>query len=302
MSYSDPIEELRYALAQSEEQAPAPQLLDRVMNVALATRPAGQSVEAGPRIAPAEGYRRTAQSMMALLATLDDAEWKRPALRDLDVQGLVGHLIGVEHHFQAGLPGSGQTAPDDHVASTQPYADAQATRSPADTLAELRDASAASLRIVEDADKTLLGTEMTMHGMRLPVAAMLVVRAFETWTHEEDVRRATGRPLAAPDASTLQLMTNLAVTLVPAGMARAGRPGDGRLGRIVLTGPGGGTWQKPLGAGDSDTTDVRLVADAVAFCRLVANRETPDTIEAIISGDSDLGTAILVGANTLALD
>ena len=29
-----------------------------------------------------------------------------------------------------------------------------------------------------------------MHGMRLPVDAMLVVRAFELWTHESDIRSA----------------------------------------------------------------------------------------------------------------
>jgi uncharacterized protein (TIGR03083 family) len=300
--FPDPIEELRYALAQADAVAPPKQLLDRVMGVALATRPAGRSVEAGPRISPVDAYRRTTQSMTALLESLDVTDWKRPALRDLDVQGLVGHLIGVESHFQSGFPGSGRAAPEDHIASTQPFADAQATRAPAETLQALRDAIAATLLLVDDAGKDLLGSEMSMHGMTLPVGAMLVVRAFETWTHEEDVRRATGRPLSAPDASTLQLMTNLAVTLLPAGMARAGRPGDGRLGRIVLTGPGGGTWQKPLGAGDAPSPDVRLVADAVAFCRLVANRMQPADVEAIVSGDADLGDAILAGANALALD
>jgi len=143
---------------------------------------------------------------------------------------------------------------------------------------------------------------MTMHGMTLPVSFMLVVRAFETWTHDEDTRRATSRPLDPPDASTLQLMTDLAVTLLPAGMARAGREPDGRAGRLVLTGPGGGTWAKAIGAKDAESTDVRLVADAVGFCRLVANRVAPADLGAVVSGDRSLADDILVGANALALD
>ena len=33
-----------------------------------------------------------------------------------------------------------------------------------------------------------------MHGMHLPLGALLVVRAFELWTHDNDIRRAAGLP------------------------------------------------------------------------------------------------------------
>ena len=59
--------------------------------------------------------------------------------------------------------------------------------------------------------------------MTLPLNSLLVVRTFELWTHENDVRRATGLPPSVPDLVTLRLMTGLAVELLPHGMARAGR-------------------------------------------------------------------------------
>ena len=89
------------------------------------------------------------------------------------------------------------------------------------------------------------GTEVAVHGMRLSLGALLVVRAFELWTHENDIRRAAGWAASVPDASTLRLMTELAARLLPYAAARAGlaEPVDVRL---VLTGPGGGTWDLPV--------------------------------------------------------
>jgi hypothetical protein len=127
---------------------------------------------------------------------------------------------------------------------------------------------------------------------------MLIVRSFEMWTHDEDIRRATGRPLAAPEAARLSLMTRLAVSLLPAGMMRAQLSVD-RGVRLVLTGPGGGTWPAPLGSGP---VEARLVVDAVSFCRVVANRVDPADAGAMVTGDESLGADLLAGARTLALD
>src|SRR3954467_12315723 len=132
--WDDPLEEMRYALAEADALAPPAALRNTVRSAALAARQAGRATPSPKRISPIEAYRRSAANLDALLGELSPAEWRAPALRDLDVQGLVGHLIGVEHHFRAG---AGITAPiagaDDHVASTEPFAVAQAGRPPADT-------------------------------------------------------------------------------------------------------------------------------------------------------------------------
>ena len=52
-----------------------------------------------------EAFRRVADAFDQLLGSLDPSCWRRPVLRDLDVQGLVGHLAGVEDDVQRCLSG-----------------------------------------------------------------------------------------------------------------------------------------------------------------------------------------------------
>ena len=42
-----------------------------------------------------------------------------------------------------------------------------------------------------------------------------MVRAFELWTHENDIRRAAGLPASVPDPATLRLMTELVAGVLP---------------------------------------------------------------------------------------
>src|SRR5439155_3835633 len=168
-----------------------------------------------PAISPLEAYRRATAKLGDLLGELTPVDWHRPALRDMDVQALVGHLIGVEQHFQAGAglrqPVAGA---DNHITSTEPFAAAQAGRDPAATRAELQGLIDASLAGLTAAGDEALTRPATMHGMTLPLGGLLIVRAFELWTHDDDIRRATGREVASPDASALHLMTELAVALL----------------------------------------------------------------------------------------
>ena len=180
-----------------------------------------------------------------MLCALDDDRWRVPALRDLDVQGLVGHLIGVEDDTQRCLEGDQEVALADHVASTQPAAEGQAGRTPAETRADWRQAANLTLeRVREYGERGQFGDEVAMHGIRLPLGTLLVVRAFELWTHENDIRRATGLPASAPDESTLRLMTDLAARLLPVGGCRTGLTTPVRV-RLVLAGPAGAPGMSP---------------------------------------------------------
>jgi uncharacterized protein (TIGR03083 family) len=276
----------------------------------LAARPPGVPVDAPPPIGPGECFRRAVTSLDDVLGSIGADDWHRPALRDLDVQGLVGHLIGVEHGFLYALDAPDDAhADDDHVESTNRHATGQRGRDAGDTLEDWRAVVGDSTARVGVAEGQPNGLDRTvaLYGLRVPLGTLLVVRAFELWTHEEDVRRSTAQPLDEPDPASLRLMTTLAVNFVPAGLARAGRPAEGRSARIVLTGPGGGTWQTGLGldaAGmpTEGPADVRIVAGAVDFCRLVANRISPDALDAVITGDDRLADDLLIGATTLALD
>jgi uncharacterized protein (TIGR03083 family) len=274
-----------------------PGLRERVLAASLRARDAGRPVPDAPEISPVEAFSRAASAFYAVLCFLSDDDWRTQVLRGLDVQGLVGHLIGVEHDVHRALTGDPEVASADHVESTQAAADGQAARPPAQTRADWRRAADRSLDLTRPAGAR--GTRVAMHGMRLPVSALLVVRAFELWTHENDIRQAVGWAASVPDPSTLRLMTDLAARLLPHAAAGLPEPVDVRL---VLTGPGGGTWDVTMGGQPPAPAALSIVADAVGFCRLAANRITPAELDANITGDPSSAAAILAAATTLALD
>jgi uncharacterized protein (TIGR03083 family) len=235
--------------------------------------------------------------------------WKTGALRGLDVQGLVGHLTGVEHDTHRALAGDPAVADAEHVESTQGSAVRQAGRSPAQTLDEWRRAAGHTLELVRAAGGELAAGGCTdriaVHGIRLPLGDLLVVRAFELWVHDNDIRRAVGLPPSVPDPPVLRLMSDLAARMLPYAAARMGlHPVDVRL---VLTGPGGGTWDVAIGQGagsqeSASQESLAIVADAVGFCRLAANRVTPAELHPHITGDEARAVSVLTAASTLALD
>jgi uncharacterized protein (TIGR03083 family) len=271
----------------------------RVLDASRQARAAGQAVREVAAIPADEAFRRAADALYGMLCALGDEEWRLPVLRGLDVQGLVGHLTGVEEDMHRCLSGDPAVADADHVESTQAAAARQAGRPPAQTRAEWRQAARTTVSLVQ----ALAGqdAEVAMHGMRLPVSALLIVRAFELWTHDNDIRRAAGLRLAVPDAPTLRLMTGLAVRLLPHGAIRAGLREPTRL-HLVLTGPGGGTWDVAVGAGEADPVCVSVVTDAVGFCQLVANRASPADLGMQVTGDPGRTAGILAAAPALALD
>jgi uncharacterized protein (TIGR03083 family) len=288
--------------ADDREHAALPAgLRDRVLAASLGARAAGRPVPDLAPITPVEAYSRAADAFYGLLCALAEEAWRRPVLRDLDVQGLVGHLAGVEHDVQRSMAGDPEVADANHITSTQAAADRQAGRSVTRTRAEWRAAADRTLALVESAPA--LTADVAMHGMRLTLGALLVVRAFELWTHENDIRRAVNLPESVPDVATLRLMTDLAARVLPAAATRTGLAGPVDV-HLVLTGEGGGTWDLAVGngpAGDGPAS-LSIVTDAVGFCRLVANRTTPADLELHITGDRDRAASLLAAASALALD
>jgi hypothetical protein len=149
-----------------------------------------------------------------------------------------------------------------------------------------------------------------VHGIRLPLGDLLVVRAFELWVHDNDIRRAVGLPPSVPDPPVLRLMSDLAARMLPYAAARMGLPPVDV--HLVLTGPGGGTWDVAIGQGAESRSvsgqeavsqeSLAIVTDAVGFCRLAANRVTPAELSPHITGDEGRAVGVLNAAATLALD
>ena len=106
---------------------------------------------------------------------------------------------------------------------------------------------------------------------------------------------------AAVYGAALRLMTELAARSLPEAAVRAGLREPVNV-HLVLTGPGGGTWDVAVGQGPPGPVFVSIVTDAVGFCRLVANRVTPAQLELHITGDSGRAAGVLAAAAALALD
>jgi uncharacterized protein (TIGR03083 family) len=138
-------------------------------------------------------------------------------------------------------------------------------------------------------------------GLGLTRDDTLLVRSFEAWVHTDDLCRAAGLPATRPAVRHLGLMSDLASRILPLALAVSGRARDGKTARLVLTGPGGGDWLVPMGAGDAGgAPDVTVTADVVDWCHLVGDRVTPDALSVQVDGDEALGRDLVAAAPALA--
>jgi hypothetical protein len=132
---------------------------------------------------------------------------------------------------------------------------------------------------------------------------MLVVRTFELWTHDDDIRRAVNRPPNLLDDARLALMSSDLMNVLNLGMALSGTTQPGRSARINITGSGGATYDVALAPGETaGLPDITITTSALDLCRLAANRLTADLLDIDVEGDRSLLEPILVGATAFAAD
>jgi uncharacterized protein (TIGR03083 family) len=185
---------------------------------------------------------------------------------------------------------------------TRPTIEAYRDRPPADVLAEWRVLADETLQRLGSIDEDGLRERRSVHGLDVSTRSVLIMRVFELWTHADDIRRALGHELVAPTPDRLALMADTALRALPLGLAMTGGAAPGRTAKVVLTGPGGGTWLQPMAFGEvpGEEPDVLVVADVVDYCRLAAQRLSPVELERYVEGDDILADAVLVGAAVFA--
>ena len=240
-----------------------------------------------------------------LLVDLSPADWDAPTIEGWTVKGLVTHLVAVEEYFgrQLGLwPLEIDDALEaDHLGMTREFVAAWSERTAAQVLARWQELTGAITAHLAGLDRAAGRQPFHFHFLDTSLSTVLITRVFEVWTHDEDIRRATGRAACAPDAARLRRMSRIAVPSIPLGLAMAGAPAPGRTARIVLTGHGGGTWDQALGWGETaGVPDATVVLDVVDYCRLAARRLKPVEIAVSVEGDEDLARQILAGAGVFS--
>jgi uncharacterized protein (TIGR03083 family) len=165
----------------------------------------------------------------------------------------------------------------------------------ADALEVWRHAVDANCAWATDANTPAAG----WRGLELDQTDALVVRAFETWIHTDDLRRVVGLPGEPPAPPHLALMSDLAGRSLSMSLGLVGRTRPEKTARLGLTGNGGGSWLAAMdgsGAG-AGQPDVTLTADVVDWCLLVGDRIAPADLAHTVEGDAGLAADLLVAGS-----
>jgi uncharacterized protein (TIGR03083 family) len=299
-------DEMLSLLAEATGITPPPALGDRVVRAATESRPVGQAIASlggGHKANPASAFVQTVDEFKAALAQADRSAIVEPY--GWSVTQLVAHLLEVDLYFgrQLGLwqHEIDDSLEHDHLAMTESAVRASVKADFASTVARWLDVSSAVCGHVASLDADQLRQRIKFHMLDTRVSTALVVRVFEVWTHTEDLCRTLRREPPQLDAGRLHLMTRAAVGAIPLGMLLGNIDGGQHTARIVLTGRGGGVWNQPLQLGtEACEPSVTIVADALEFCRLAAQRIAPGDLDVEVDGSRDLAITVLRGASVFA--
>jgi uncharacterized protein (TIGR03083 family) len=255
----------------------------RLREAVLASARASRRIPS-PGSLQALAYATQVEALDALLTGLSPIDWRVPVPGHGNVRGLIAHLTANDELVATDLGLPGPDGADRHVR--------QIWRDRADMVLD---------RVPAGADEPM-DRPVRLAGKYEAVAPLrdgLVQRAFETWTHADDVRAVMDLPPRPPPADHLRLIAGLGMKLLPAALA-ATTPGAGEWAvRLVLNGSGGGTWDLPPDRPPSTEPDVTVTTDVVEFCRLLANRRTPEDFDAALQGDPERVRTVLRAAASL---
>lgn len=274
---------------------------------AIAASVAGRPRPALEPLPATDVYAARVRALAELLEGLDGPDWLRPASPySWSVHELVAHLTLIEEYTvrQFGLadvaPAAvGDEPVADHLMLGASEIAVMAAGAPALTVSRWVGATRTILDHLRSGafDPTRL---VPLHAWPFDATTALVARAFEIWTHADDIRRAVGREPDVPSPEELRTMSSTSVRGLPTLHALAG---GGVLPptRVVLTGSGGGTFDLAATSTTAVFERQLVVADVVDYCRLVARRLAPDDLAGTRDGDARVLTELLRAAQAFAI-
>ena len=221
------------------------------------------------------------------LGTLDASYWSVPVVHGMDIQGTVAHLAA-EHRLavEALMGRRDDVSSADLEKATEGAVGRAGAEAPEATCAWWRDAVHQLQRAVASPGTTVplrwLGHEATAVHVALD-------RAFSTWLHANDIRRASNRASLDPSGEHLKLLCDYVIASLPQALQCAGLHHDAVVS-VQLSGAGGGTWSVALGNGGESGETATLQASARELCLLLGDRIDPLDFACTVRG-SDAGVA-----------
>lgn len=143
-----------------------------------------------------DGLETTWSSTIGVCESLSDDEWRiETGCPGWSVHDQVAHIAGIESDL-LGRPSAAED-PNDFVARLEAGVTSRRSLSPKELLDELREVTAERLKLLRESD---LDAEGFSPFGPMPVGRFLGIRLFDSYAHEQDIRRAVGRPghLAGP--------------------------------------------------------------------------------------------------------
>jgi uncharacterized protein (TIGR03083 family) len=252
--------------------------------------------------------------LATLGADLTEEEWKRPTdVPGWSVQDNLTHLTDLEAMI-LGRPAPDHTPPEGlvHVKNdpgvrNERFVDSRRAWSGADALAEFRELTAERIAGLRALDTAGFDADSWTPQGPGTVRTLLPFRIFDSYAHEQDMRRAVGRP-GDTDGRAAELTLDTMGTAMPFVVGKKVGAPDGStvvfsltdpLARVVAIQVADGR-AKPVEPAPDDPA-VRLTMSTVTFERLGCGRVDPDAVldagEVTVTGDQELGRRIVAEMN-----
>jgi uncharacterized protein (TIGR03083 family) len=247
---------------------------------------------------------RTWASLIELCEGLTEDQWKLPTgCPGWSVQDQVAHLIDYESRALGRPAPEGTALERPHTKnplgqSNEVGVEHRRGWKPAEVLDELKEVVAARSAQLHALTADDLTREVTTPAGPGTLTDMLRLRVMDTWSHEQDIRRAVGRPGHENGPVVAEAVAHL-VNFVPFVVGKRAAAPDGSV--VVFEIEGGPTVTievvdgraKALeAAGDATDATVRLAMPATTFVALVGGRsDAPEDVT--YEGDTDLGRRIV---------
>lgn len=252
------------------------------------------------------------RSIIDLGDQLGEAEWKLPTdLPAWSVQDNLSHIIGTERDMR-GEPTPDVTPPrTDHVHNplgemNERWVESRRGLSGAAVLDEFRSVTAERLADYRSLTPAQLDAVGPTPVGDAPFREFIAVRVMDSWTHEQDMRRAVGRP-GHLDGPAVALTIGRVTRAMPMVVGRRAGAPDGASVVFALAGPEGGIvpvvvdGRAAVVARTPDDPTVTLQLDVETYAALGMGRLDPGDALAqglvTVVGDEDLGRAVVSSMN-----
>jgi uncharacterized protein (TIGR03083 family) len=239
--------------------------------------------------------------------TLSEREWMTETeCPGWTVQDNFAHIIGIEATILGRPtpehePAGGPHVKNDLGASNEVWVDWYRHRSSAEVLADFRVVTGERIAVLRVPGYDFGSESWTPIGPGT-VRDLIPFRIFDSWIHEQDVRRALGRP-GDVDSPAASLSLDRIEAVMPMVVGKRVAPPDGTVVAFTISGPVGRSFAIAVTGGRAGFCDsvpaeasAHLAMDTDTYVRLASGRGDPESILATgavsLGGDPKLGRAV----------